>query len=207
MQKKEVRQEIICPSCHAHFVVLQSQPIQYCVYCRTALRLSGKAIGEEDSSHVTAETTTTPITLISEHLPDKDQIKFAIGEYQIIDSVGKGGMGEVFLAYDTTCGRRIALKRIRPDLVMQEQLHSRFLKEARITCQLTHPAIIPIYAIQAEDGLAYYTMPYVAGKTLRQILIIARQQEKKGLKHDHLSSIPALFEFSYCMPGCCLCTL
>lgn len=194
MRNKDVRQEITCPSCHTHFVVLQSQPIQYCVNCKAKLYPAAKSIGEDESVQQTTgiSAITEPITIISEHLPDKGEIKFAIGPYQVIGSVGKGGMGEVFLAYDTTCGRRIALKRIRPDLIGQKHLHSRFMKEARITSQLTHPAIIPIYAIQSEEGLAYYTMPFVEGKTLRQILMNARKQEKKGGKPDNLTSIPAL---------------
>lgn len=102
-------------------------------------------------------------------------------------------MGEVFLAFDTMCGRRIALKKIRSDLLEHPQIRHRFLKEAHITCQLTHPAIIPIYSIQADQPSAYYTMPFVEGETLKQILRKTRQQEKRGEKLNHLgSSIPAL---------------
>ena len=87
-------------------------------------------------------------------------------------------MGEVFLAYDTTCGRRIALKRIRSDLVEHTQMHNRFLKEARVTSQLTHPSIIPIYAIHGQDNLVYYTMPFVEGPTLKEILRNTRLQKE-----------------------------
>lgn len=132
-------------------------------------------------------------TLIRDHIPEEKKIQFSIGPYQIIDSIGKGGMGEVFLAYDTLCGRRIALKRIRPDLLKHKQLHNRFLKEARLTSQLTHPAIIPIYTIHNDNDLVYYTMPFVEGDTLKKILTTARKQTNKGLKIDHLGgSIPAL---------------
>jgi len=113
--------------------------------------------------------------------------------YHLIEVIGKGGMGEVYLAYDSVCGRRIALKRIRPDLTDHSQIRHRFLKEAHVTCQLTHPAIIPIYSIQASPLSAYYTMPYVEGDTLKQILRKTRQQERRGEKIDHLGgSIPAL---------------
>lgn len=132
------------------------------------------------------------VSLPHEKIPSNKEIKFTIGRYQILDSIGKGGMGEVFLAYDPICGRRIALKRIRPDMIVHKQMHKRFLREARITSQLTHPAIIPIYAIKIEQDLSYYTMPYVEGKTLKDILSFARQQEKLGAKPDHLSSIPSL---------------
>lgn len=135
----------------------------------------------------------TAVTLVSGHLPQDDQVQFAIGSYQILHKIGQGGMGEVFLAYDTTCGRRIALKRIRSDLLSHQQMHRRFLKEARITSQLTHPAIIPIYSIHDDENLVYYTMPYVEGKTLKQILRNARSREKEGNKSEqHEGSITSL---------------
>lgn len=116
-----------------------------------------------------------------------------IGPYQIIKSIAKGGMGEVFLAYDTACNRQIALKKIRSDLEQHPQIHRRFLKEAFITCQLTHPGIIPIYMIHQEPGNTYYTMPFVEGETLKHILRRTRLQEKNGEVLDHLGgSIPAL---------------
>jgi eukaryotic-like serine/threonine-protein kinase len=113
--------------------------------------------------------------------------------YELKESIGKGGMGEVFLAYDISCGRQIALKRIRSDLLEHPQIRHRFLKEAHITCQLTHPAIIPIYSIQADKLSAYYTMPFVEGETLKQLIRKTRQLEKKGDKKFHVEgSIPSL---------------
>jgi serine/threonine-protein kinase len=113
--------------------------------------------------------------------------------YKVLETIGKGGMGEVFSAFDPSCKRVIAIKRIRPDLIDHPQIRHRFLKEALITCQLTHPAIIPIYAIQSNPSTVFYTMPLVEGETLKQILRKTRQQEKKGEKLDHIGgSIPAL---------------
>ncbi len=134
----------------------------------------------------------SPISFVSGHTPPEDNILFSIGTYQVFRSIGKGGMGEVFLAYDTTCGRRLALKKIRPDLIDFKKIHHRFLTEARITSQLTHPAIIPIYTIHEENGTIYYTMPFVEGKTLKQILHDTYKKEKKGEEAAHLGSIPSL---------------
>ena len=132
-------------------------------------------------------------SFILEHVPEKESIKFTIGPYQVLGDIGKGGMGEVLLAYDTICGRRIALKKIRADLLTHKQMHRRFIKEARITSQLTHPAIIPIYTIQDENNIAYYTMPYVQGETLKKIIRTTAEQEKKGEPLHHIGgSIPAL---------------
>lgn len=150
---------------------------------------------QQTSTQLTSST--AAVTLVAGHLPEEDQVQFSVGPYQILQKIGQGGMGEVFIAYDTTCGRRIALKRIRSDLLAHKQMHNRFLKEARVTSQLTHPAIIPIYAIHDENDLVYYTMPYVEGDTLKQILRTARTREKEGaLQGKNVSSaegtIPAL---------------
>lgn len=161
----------------------------FCPYCGTQLN---NGHSKERTSETTLSFSSTAATLVPGHIPQQDPIQFSIGPYQILRAIGKGGMGEVFLAYDTTCGRRIALKRIRADLVEHRQMHRRFLKEARITSQLTHPAIIPIYTIHDEAELVYYTMPYVEGGTLKQILNNARQKEKLGQKMDHEESIPSL---------------
>lgn len=187
--------EFHCPTCNKHFVLpstTKELTPQYCPYCGNFLNLAkAKTIPLGESKESLSES--SHITLVKGHYPKEENIQFTIGPYQVIRSIGKGGMGEVFLAYDTTCGRRIALKRIRTDLVIHKQLHNRFLKEARVTSQLTHPSIIPIYAIQAENNLAYYTMPFVEGSTLKQILRSARKKEKQGEKPDIIgSSIPAL---------------
>lgn len=194
---ERVTEDNLCPSCHKHFVILKEKyepPMEFCPLCGSNLHpakaktVIAGAIAEGHSDLSTAD-----VTLVKGLVPEKDEVQFAIGPYQVMRSIGKGGMGEVYLAYDTSCGRRIALKRIREDLNEHKLLHNRFLKEARITSQLTHPAIIPIYAIHTEADNLYYTMPFVEGQTLKQIFRKTRIQEKKGEKGDHLgSSIPAL---------------
>lgn len=172
--------QLVAPSSSAHFCPFCGKPVDPSHY-KTLIPTLSTNVGEES------------ISFIQEHLPDEASVQFTIGPYQVLQSIGKGGMGEVFLAYDTICGRRIALKRIRIDLIDREHMHDRFLREARITSQLTHPAIIPIYVIHEEDKLVYYTMPFVEGDTLKQVLRNTRQQEKKGDPLDHIGgSIPAL---------------
>ncbi len=112
----------------------------------------------------------------------------AIGPYKILESLGRGGMGEVFLALDPTFGRKVALKRIRTELQKNQTIQRRFLREAKVASSLTHPSIIPILTIQIEPPDIYYTMPYVEGETLRQILRKAKDQET----HSIDCSIPAL---------------
>lgn len=90
--------------------------------------------------------------------------------YELIRIIGKGGMGEVYLAYDLQCSRKVALKRIREDLCDNPLLKQRFLREAKITADLVHPGIISVYSIHSDSDPVYYTMPYIEGYTLKSLL-------------------------------------
>lgn len=109
-----------------------------------------------------------------------------VGPYAVVQSLGRGGMGEVYLVKDPECGREVALKRIRPELKGNKTIQSRFLREAHVASALSHPSIVPILTIQKDSNDIYYTMPYVAGDTLRQVLRSARE------KATVLNSIPSL---------------
>lgn len=176
--------EITCPACKSSFkrTLLREQkhPLRFCAYCGATLKAE--------------EVRALPsIFRLHRELPEKTQILFSIGPYQILKTIAKGGMGEVFLAYDTVSGRKIALKRIRDDLLLHPQINQRFLREARLTSQLIHPTIIPIYSIHESTNLTYYTMPYLEGETLRQIFRKARERERQPeLPKDPHTSIPAL---------------
>ncbi|MBS0637307.1 MAG: serine/threonine-protein kinase PknD [Verrucomicrobia bacterium] len=175
---------IECPFCNAKFKRSKEQQekraLVYCAYC-------GNRLLTQTKSDFVAK------NFSIENPPKAEDIQSTIGQYQVVKSIGKGGMGEVFLAYDTVCGRMIALKRIREDLVQFPLLKMRFLREARITAQLTHPAIIPIYSIGCVDNLIYYSMPYVEGETLKMLIRRAKEKERRLLrKQDAHSSIPFL---------------
>lgn len=123
----------------------------------------------------------------------KGAIPSTIGPFKIIRPIGKGGMGEVYLAEDPICGRKVALKRIKPDLQTKPSAQSRFVREAKVTGFLTHPAIIPIFTIETSPTSTYYTMPFVEGETLHRILNLTRHQEKLGKPLHHIGrSIPGL---------------
>ncbi len=91
------------------------------------------------------------------------------GRYELLDLLGRGGMGEVHRARDHRLGRLVALK-IATRFGTPAQ-RSRFLHEAQTTAQLDHPGIVPIYDYgELDDGALYYTMPVVRGRTLGQVL-------------------------------------
>ncbi|NGX60212.1 MAG: Serine/threonine-protein kinase PknD [Chlamydiae bacterium] len=98
-------------------------------------------------------------------------------------------MGEVFLAHDAVCGRDVALKQMRQEWRENTTMQERFLREARIAAQLSHPSIIPIYSIEES----FYTMAHIEGETLKEILKKTKEQSKKGEPlHPIGSSVPAL---------------
>jgi serine/threonine protein kinase len=100
-----------------------------------------------------------------------DDLKVAVeGRYRVTDMLGRGGMGAVFLAEDLRLGRRVALKVLRPELADDEGFVKRFEREARIAAGLDHPNIIPLYAVEQVGDFHYFTMKYVAGKSLEELL-------------------------------------
>ena len=94
----------------------------------------------------------------------------AEGHYKVTDLLGKGGMGAVFLAEDLRLGRTVAIKVLRPELATEGASIGRFEREARIAARLDHPNIIPVYAVEETDGLHYFVMKYIAGKSLDELL-------------------------------------
>ncbi len=101
-----------------------------------------------------------------------------IDRYKIIKSLGKGGMGEVFLAYDPVCKRHVALKKIKDTLIGKQMITRRFLSEAKIAASLTHPGIIPIYSISIDKKNIFYTMAYIEGLSLKELL--KKKQTEEG---------------------------
>ena len=98
-------------------------------------------------------------------------LQAALGpQYRLERELGRGGMGVVFLATDTTLDRRVAIKVIHPELAPHESITRRFLAEARTIARLRHPNIVAVHAAGSAQGLLYYVMDEVAGESLRQRL-------------------------------------
>ena len=92
------------------------------------------------------------------------------GCYEIIKSIGEGGMANVYLGYDTILDRNVAIKVLRGDLANDEKFVRRFQREALSASSLSHPNIVAMYDVGEDDGLYYIVMEYVEGKTLKQLL-------------------------------------
>jgi len=93
-----------------------------------------------------------------------------IGRYEVIEILGHGGMGEVYLAHDLRLSRRIALKLLPASITEDQDRVLRFEREARAASAISHPNVAHIYEIGESDGRHYIAMEYVSGRTLRQLL-------------------------------------
>ena len=109
--------------------------------------------------------------LIVEMISEEDEIDFThkqIGRYKILRKIGKGGMGTVYLAEDTTLDREVSIKFLNKIFDLDESLLDRFKQEAKLASSLNHPNIITIYEIRERDGTFFIVAEYIEGETLLQ---------------------------------------
>jgi len=90
--------------------------------------------------------------------------------YQIIRSIGEGGMANVYLAYDTILDRNVAVKVLRGDLAEDEKFVRRFQREAISASSLTHPNIVEMYDVGEDEGKYFIVMEYLEGTTLKSLI-------------------------------------
>lgn len=120
--------------------------------------------------------------------------------YEIIKTIGEGGMANVYLAQDTILDRKVAVKVLRGDLASDDKFIRRFQREALSVSNLSHPNIVEVYDVGEEDGSHYIVMEYIEGKTLKQLLkkresltltevIDIMTQLTDGISHAHESYI------------------
>ncbi len=105
-----------------------------------------------------------------------------ISHFRIESSLGRGGMGEVFLAQDTTLDRKVALKFLAEELQEDTNARLRFLREAKSAASLDHPYICKIYAVGEEKGKSFIAMEYVQGATLKDCLAKGPMKLKEALE-------------------------
>jgi len=93
-----------------------------------------------------------------------------VSHYRILEKIGQGGMGEVFLAQDTTLDRKVALKFLPEELQQDSTARKRFLREAKSAAALDHPYICHIHEVGEVEGKSFISMEYVQGETLKDKL-------------------------------------
>lgn len=112
------------------------------------------------------------VSQVAAELMAEDEVEAAAGRvishYRIIKELGRGGMGEVYLAYDTRLGRKVAIKLLPEFFTRDKGRVRRFEQEARAASALNHPNILTIYELGQEDSIYFIATEYIEGKTLRQ---------------------------------------
>ena len=150
-------------------------------------------------------TLATPSGANIEVRPDAAEAQLAalrratLGQYEILVEVGRGGMATVYLAHDLALDRKVAIKVLAPALLlMGEGMVERFKREARTAAALSHPHIIPIYAVKESDQVLYFVMKHVQGRSLDHVVrdvgplplamtqaILAQVGDALGYAHRH----------------------
>jgi len=118
--------------------------------------------------------------------------------YQIIKTIGEGGMANVYLAYDVILDRNVAVKILRGDLANDEKFVRRFQREALSASSLSHPNIVEVYDVGEDNGFYYIVMEYIEGRHLKQLLkkrgkltiseavdIMLQLTDGMSVAHDH----------------------
>ena len=125
------------------------------------------------------------IEMMAETLVDDNGNGFvggSLGNYQIIEKLGGGGMGEVFLARDKRLDRKVAIKLLPESLTSDNQSKQRFIQEAKAASALNHPNIITIYEIASDGDRDFIAMEYVEGETVRDLLARGRIETRRAIE-------------------------
>ncbi len=150
-------------------------------------------------------TLATPSGAVLEPRPEASEAQLTalrratLGQYEILVEVGRGGMATVYLAHDLALDRKVAIKVLAPALLaMGEGMVERFKREARTAAALSHPHIIPIYAVNEGNEVLYFVMKHVQGRSLDAIVrdvgqlpltmtqaILAQVADALGYAHRH----------------------
>ncbi len=109
-----------------------------------------------------------------------------LGEFRIRELLGAGGMGVVYLAEQCSLGREVALKVVRPEMLFFDGARERFRREIDAVAKLEHPAIVPILATGSADGIPYYAMPRIRGRSAEAVVKVLAAREAGELSSSDL---------------------
>jgi predicted Ser/Thr protein kinase len=106
--------------------------------------------------------------------------------YELDCEIGRGGMGIVYRARDRRLKRQVAIKLLPPELAFRSEIKSRFLREAETAASLSHPNIVPIYAVDEQESLVFFVMAYISGDNLAKRLhergVLTVEETRKVLR-------------------------
>lgn len=123
--------------------------------------------------------------------PQAPAIPERLGDFRLIERLGAGGMGVVYLAEQESLSRRVALKLIRPEHLYFDGSRDRFLREAEAIARLQHKSIVPVHLVGEENGLPYFAMAYVDGINVADAMKELRGCAPAGLTGADLTRVIA----------------
>src|ERR1041384_5174551 len=153
-----------------------------CPHCESSSRIAGGLCvgclldaGLERSDDDNSETLTELLAEL--HLPDQN---WRLGNYEILEEIGRGGMGVIYRARQPHSRRIVAVKRVLSYHADSRETLARFRREAQAAASLDHPNILPIFEVsESEDGLPFFSMKFAPGGTLQQVAPALRSEERQ----------------------------
>jgi len=142
---------IMCPKCQHD----NPETATFCADCGTSI-ISSKNIDVTETIEVPKEELTTGSTFAN--------------KYQIIEELGKGGMGKVYKVLDTEVHEKIAIKLIKPEIASDKRTIDRFKNELKFARKIRHKNVCQMYDLNKEEGSYYITMEYVSGEDLKSFI-------------------------------------
>jgi serine/threonine-protein kinase len=118
-----------------------------------------------------------------------------LGDYELLEEIGRGGMGVVYRARQLSLNREVAIKMILRDRLASDGERQRFFAEARATAQLQHPGIVPVYDVGEIDGRPYFAMQYLRGRTLMDLISAGQLDQREAARH--LEKISRAVQFAH----------
>ena len=168
-----------CPTCETPL----PRDAAYCALCGSPT--ATEVIGETQAFR------TGPGSASYEHAPDR--LRRALGpNFELGRLIGRGGYAEVFAIRDLKLKRDLAVKVLRPDLIVTAALLERFRREALAVAALQHPAIVPVYDVGEADGICYIVMPLIRGESLKAVLQRQRRLPIEDVQRIVLEAANAL---------------
>src|SRR6266446_3751066 len=158
-----------CPVCAAN----NPDAASLCGTCHTPLPipLSQETLNESGTPEAWSVAVTPRTSGVAAAGDDVEKGRVLAGRYEILQLLGRGGMGAVYKARDTELDRIVALKLIRPELARNPEILRRFKQELILARQVTHKNVIRIFDLGQSDGIKFITMDFVEGQNLRELLL------------------------------------